>query len=117
MNFTGKRIQDTYPKVIHIESGSLLFNSTGSQLVFIDVSSSYALSASYAPSTGAGGTTLTTGSTYPFTSSWSQTSSYSNYTPIERSIVLCNSYTPTTSGPDTGEIIIPHNFLNLPITY
>ena len=132
MDFTGQSIANTYKRVLHYESGSQLFDGTGSKLQNLDVTSSYAISASYAPqqisasyavsasyalNSQGGGTTLVTGSTYPITASNAISASYSNYTPIERSIVLCNSYTPTTSGPDTGEIIIPHNFLNLPITY
>lgn len=70
MNFTSQSIDATYKHVLNVDSGSYVFNGTGSRIVNVDLTASYSNTASYfSPSKGSvtnagaltGSATFTTG--------------------------------------------------------
>lgn len=81
MNLTNQHIQTAYPFILTQTSG-VLTDGTGSNVISIQATSSFATTASYAVTTsfalngGGSGTTLFTASTYPITSSWAVSASH-----------------------------------------
>lgn len=81
-DFTGRLPKDTYPSIVNTDMAGGIFNSTGSRIYFVELTSSWAtrsISSSWAPFDGTAGTILVTGSTYPITSSWAEKSITSSY--------------------------------------
>jgi hypothetical protein len=91
-------------------------------------SSSVAISASWAPGSTPG-TIIVTGSLVPITASWAGSASWApaspsdtaisaswassslsaSYFPNVKSLVLCTAYTPTSTGADAAELVVPYH--------
>jgi len=93
-NLNSQKICESYNKLLQIYHTNIILDGTGSQIQFLNVTSSNSLSASYAPCSCP---IMHTGSTYPITASWALytlTSSYTQVTnvsyPVKR---VYNNYT------------------------
>lgn len=75
-NLNSQQICQSYNKLLQIYNTDIILNGTGSQIQFLNVTSSKSLSASYAPCNCP---IMQTGSYYPITASWAINTATSSY--------------------------------------